>query len=92
MNKNEYAPVISEELGISQRKVCDVIEMYHGLLQEELFKDGYSVVSGFGSYHIRDRKARTYKLAFRDGKEVTIPEHKTVIFKPSRQMSTWLNV
>ena len=54
------------------------------LMTEGLVAEGRLVVSGFGTFKVVERKARTGRDLGK-GKPVQIPSHRTVVFVPSKQ-------
>jgi DNA-binding protein HU-beta len=63
-----------------------VVEQVLEAMMEGICTEGRLVVSGFGTFRVVKRKARTGRDLSK-GQPVSIPERNTVVFVPSRQ---WL--
>jgi DNA-binding protein HU-beta len=63
-----------------------VVEQVLEAMMQGICTEGRLVVSGFGTFRVVKRKARTGRDLSK-GRPVSIPERNTVVFVPSRQ---WL--
>lgn len=64
-----------------------VVEQVLEAMVEGICTEGRLVVSGFGTFRVVKRKARTGRDLSK-GQPVSIPERNTVVFVPSRQWLT----
>lgn len=85
MTRAELAKKIHEAHGgMTFEEARRTVETVLGLLTEGLCRDGRLLVSGFGTFKVMKRKARTGR-ALGKGSPVRIPTRKTVVFVPSRK-------
>lgn len=88
MTRAELAKRVHEAHGgITYQEAREVVESILTLMSEGLCREGRLLVSGFGTFKVVERKARTGRDLGK-GNPVQIPTRKTVVFVPSRQ---WLN-
>lgn len=83
MNKNELVSIVSDKLNMTRAQTEDVIDTFLDTIQETLSKDEKVVVSGFGTFEVRTRVARSGRNP-RTGEEINIPELKTPAFKAGK--------
>ncbi len=70
--------------GMTYASAQQVVEQVLEAMTEGICHEGRLVLSGFGTFRVVKRKARTGRDLSK-GKPVSIPERKTVVFVPSRQ-------
>ena len=78
--------VYSAHGGMTYASAQQVVEQVLEAMMEGICTEGRLVVSGFGTFRVVKRKARTGRDLSK-GRPVSIPERNTVVFVPSRQ---WL--
>lgn len=83
MNKNELVSIVADKLNMTRAQTEDVIDTFLDTIQETLSKDEKVVVSGFGTFEVRTRVARSGRNP-RTGEEINIPELKTPAFKAGK--------
>lgn len=88
MNKTELVAIIAENLeqkNVPVKKVVveDVLNELTKVVAETLAKDEKVVVSGFGTFEVRNRVQRTGRNP-RNGEAISIPEQKTPAFKAGK--------
>ena len=85
MNKTDLVVAVAEEVGITKKDAEKAIDVFLGKVQKAL-EDGESVkLSGFGVLQVKVRKERVGTSPI-SGEKITIPETRTVGFKPSRSL------
>ena len=88
MNKRELVRRLSEKTGLTiedSKVIIDTIfnaDPRRGIISEELARGEKVVITGFGKFTIRKRKARTARNP-RTGASVKVPPRKRVAFKTS---------
>lgn len=91
MNKAELIEAVQRELGAdcskahAERAVNSVLSSISGGLE----KDSTVQLVGFGSFHVRERKART-GLNPQTKQPIEIPASKTVGFRPGNKLKDQL--
>ncbi len=85
MNKNELVSIVSENLNMTRLQTEEVIDNFLNTIQETLSKGEKVVVSGFGTFEVRTRVARTGRNP-RTGEDISIPELKTPAFKAGKAL------
>lgn len=85
MNKRQMAEHIAECAGISLAQALRVIDCYHEGIAGELKQGGRVVLAGFGSYGIRERKARIGRNP-RTGETIQIAAAKVPTFKAGKAL------
>lgn len=89
MTKTELIKRLSERTGLPQKDVRAVLEALtdarpgKGVISEVLKGGGKVIVSGFGTFHVRERKARQARNPKTGGK-VKVPKRTYPAFKPAK--------
>jgi len=90
MKKTELIAKVAEKTGLSKKDVNEVINATIETM-EEAFKSGEKVsFIGFGSFEVVTRAPRVARVPG-TGKEVKIPETKSVKFKAGKQLKELVN-
>jgi len=85
MNKNELINEVARKTGLSRREAEAGVQTMLDLISKEITKGKKVTLTGFGSFDIGKRKARS-GVNPRTGKPINIPATKMPRFKPSRIM------
>jgi DNA-binding protein HU-beta len=85
MNKSELISEVARKTGLSQREAEVGIQNMLDLISAELKKSGKVTLTGFGTFDVGKRKARS-GVNPRTGKAIKIPASKMPRFKPSRSL------
>jgi nucleoid DNA-binding protein len=86
MTKRDLIVLISEETGLVQQQVLEVVQKTLDHICDAL-ADGSSVeLRNFGVFEVRVRKARIGRNPNRPEKDVAIPKRAVVKFKPGKEM------
>jgi nucleoid DNA-binding protein len=86
MTKRDLIVLISEETGMIQHKVLDIVQRTLDHICDAL-ADGTSVeLRNFGVFEVKVRKARVGRNPNQPEKDVAIPKRAVVKFKPGKEM------
>lgn len=80
MNKSELVYEVTNRLDVTRKEAEDVIDCFLDLIAENLANGDKVVLSGFGTFEIRDRVSRS-GVNPRTGERIDIPCQKTPAFK-----------
>lgn len=91
MNKEDLITRISEELDITKVDARKFIETFTLVITEALM-DGKKVqLVGFGSFEVRDRKARMGRNPRNPEMPIRIPARKAPVFSPGKNLKEAVN-
>lgn len=85
MNKTDLVVAVAEEVGLTKKETEKAIDVFLDRIKAELENDGIVKLSGFGVFSVKVRKERIGTSPV-DGNKITIPQTRTVGFKPSRNL------
>ena len=80
MNKSELVYEVTNRLDVTRKEAEDVIDCFLDLIAENLANGDKVVLSGFGTFEIRNRVSRS-GVNPRTGERIYIPCQKTPAFK-----------
>lgn len=80
MNKSELVYEVTNRLDVTRKEAEDVIDYFLDLIAENLANGDKVVLSGFGTFEIRNRVSRS-GVNPRTGERIDIPCQKTPAFK-----------
>lgn len=83
MNKAELTALVAESVNLTKKSTEEVIDTLFDIISETLATGEKVVISGFGTFEIRTRVARTGRNP-RNGEEIDIPRQKTPAFKTGK--------
>ncbi len=85
MTKKQLLQAIRQEGNYKVEEAKKALEVVLGVITEALAKGEKVTISGFGTFSVRTRKART---AVKPGtrERIEVPARKTVAFKPSKEL------
>jgi nucleoid DNA-binding protein len=86
MTKRDLVIRISEETGLVQQQVLDILQKTLDVMSNALAKGEKVELRNFGIFEIRVRKARTGRNPNHPGTDVPIPERAVVRFKAGKEM------
>jgi nucleoid DNA-binding protein len=86
MTKRDLVIRISEETGMVQQQVQDLLQKTLDAISTSLAKGEKVELRNFGIFEIRVRKARTGRNPNHPGTDVPIPERAVVRFKAGKEM------
>lgn len=87
MNKAELIESVAKELGSSKAEADRIVSAVLEGIQKGIKKDKKVQLIGFGTFDVRQRKARTGRNP-RTGEEIKIKASKTVGFKPGKELKS----
>jgi nucleoid DNA-binding protein len=86
MTKRDLVIRISDETGLVQQQVLDVVQKTLDYLAEALAKGEKIELRNFGVFEVKVRKARVGRNPNAPEKDVPIPQRAVVKFKPGKEM------
>lgn len=86
MTKRDLVVKISEETGLVQQQVLDVIQRTLDLISAALAKGETVELRNFGVFEVKVRKARIGRNPNAPAKDVRIPPRAVVKFKAGKEM------
>ena len=91
MNKKEFVAAIAENAGLTKKEAEAALKATFETIEKALVDGDKISVTGFGTFEIRERKARTGKNP-RTGESVKIAACKAPAFRPSNKLKANGNV
>ena len=88
MTKTELVRNVADATGLSQRDVRSILEAIaspKGVVSSTLKKGGKVIISGFGTFCTRERKARKARNP-QTGGSVKVPKRRYPAFKPAKKL------
>ena len=85
VTKKEIVKQISDDLGLTQLKVKDIVQKTFDAIMATLFEEGRIELRNFGVFEVKRRKARKARNP-RTGERVDVPPKSVVTFKPGKEM------
>lgn len=82
MTKAEIIEAVAKEAGLTKKAAGDALDAALTAIKKGIKKDKALTLPDFGTFKIRQRKARTGRNP-QTGKEIQIKASKTVGFRPS---------
>ena len=92
MTKAEFVDAIqkgAKGMSLSKRETEELADCMFDVLCKSLKKDKRFVYPGFGTFSVRNRKARTGRNP-RTGETIKIKASKTISFKPAPKLKSML--
>ncbi len=86
ITKRDLVVRISNELGMKQQDVLDVIQHTLDSVTEELAQGNTVVMRNFGTFEVRETKAKIGRNPKDPAKDVPIPPRAVVKFKTGKEM------
>src|SRR5580765_2652274 len=86
LTKRDLVIRISEETGLVQQQVLDVIQKTLDYIAQALAKGDKVELRNFGVFEVKVRKARIGRNPNAPETDVPIPERSVVKFKPGKEM------
>lgn len=83
MNKTELVSRVAEVSGLTKKDSEVALNSMLGAIQESLVAGEKVVLTGFGTFEVRDRKARVGHNP-RTGESISIPAQKSPAFKAGK--------
>ena len=86
----DVAEAIYTEIGLSRKDSSDILDMIIDEIVKELSQGNDVKPSSFGTFSLRDKKARTGRNP-KTGVEAVISSRRVISFKPSQTMRKIIN-
>ena len=90
MNKGEFVKIIAQKMGETDKKANAFYKAFVETVVESLNKDEKIILSGFGSFEIKERPSRT-RTNPSNGQKVQIPQTKVPSIKMSKSFKDSFN-
>lgn len=90
MNKTELVSKIAEQSEISKSDAAKALDAFLDAVTSELQNDGKVTLIGFGTFEVRERKARNGRNP-RTGKPLKIAASKVPAFKAGKKLKDAVN-
>lgn len=89
MTKAELVTKVAEEVGIKKVEAENAINTLLGAIKEVLKKEGRMALTGFGTFTVSKRKARTGRNP-QTGQPIKIKAAKVVKFRPGKDLKGYI--
>lgn len=90
MNKKDIIKKIAENTGVTQKDATIIVDEFLSVIVENVQTDKVSI-AGFGTFEVVERASRIGRNP-QTSKEIFIPEHKVVKFKPAKNFKDSVNI
>ncbi|MBQ4506159.1 MAG: HU family DNA-binding protein [Firmicutes bacterium] len=92
MNKSELVAAVVNQTGVKKKDAEAVVNATISTIENELTKKGGKVqLVGFGTFEVRERKARSGRNPRKPGEVVAIPASKAPVFKAGQGFKDKVN-
>ncbi len=90
MVKIDIVDKICEKVGFSNKEMAKIVETVFDIIKETLQREDKILVSGFGNFVIRNKRARRGRNP-QTGGDIEITRRRILTFKPSAVLKASLN-
>ena len=90
LTKADLADSIYATIPVDKGKSVQIVEEYIDLIKESLVANGKVMLSGFGLYKVKQKRARRGRNP-QTGESITLKARKVVKFKPSQLLRKAIN-
>ena len=90
ITRADVAETIYEQIGLSRKDSNDILDTMLDEIIQNLTKGNNVKLSSFGTFFLRDKKARIGRNP-KTGVEATITPRRVISFKPSQNMRNSVN-
>ena len=90
MNKSQFAEAIADKSGLSKRDAQKALDGFQDALQEAMQRGEKVSLTGFGTFEVRERAARTGRNP-QTGATMEVPASRNAAFKPGKAFKDALN-
>ena len=91
ITRADVAETIYEEIGLSRKDSNDILDMILDEITQELVAGHDVKLSSFGTFSLRDKKARAGRNP-KTGVDAVITPRRVISFKPSQTMRKEINL
>lgn len=85
LTKAELAELLFEHIGLNKRESKDMVDRFFELIHQSLLQGKDVKISGFGNFHLRDKKQRPGRNP-RTGEQIPIQARRVVTFHVSHKL------
>ena len=85
VNKTGLVKSLAEKTGVTQKDAAKVLDAVLESIQSTLAQGEKVQIIGFGTFEVRDRKARNV-ISPATGKEIKVPATRVPAFKPGKSL------
>ena len=90
MNKATLVNVLATKTNMTKKAAADALDTVLSAIVDALKKGDKVTLTGFGSFEVRNRKARTGRNP-QNGKEITIPKRNVAAFRAGKALKEAVN-
>jgi integration host factor subunit alpha len=90
MTKADLVDQVHQNVGFSRKEAADTVELALEIIKEALEQGENVKISGFGSFVVRQKRARRGRNP-RTGEELLITPRRVLTFKPSNVLRKAMN-
>lgn len=90
MTKADIIETVYVQVKLTKRESAEVVELVLETLKGTLVKGERVKVSGFGNFHVREKKSRVGRNP-QTGEEIAISARRVLTFRPSQVLKNALN-
>ena len=90
MVKVDIVDKICDKVGFSNKEVAKIVETVFDIIKETLQREDKILVSGFGNFVIRNKRARRGRNP-KTGGDIEITPRRILTFKPSAALKASIN-
>lgn len=90
MNKTDLINYVAGETGMTKKASAEAVAAVFNGVNAGLSADGKVVVTGFGSFEVKERAAREGRNP-KTGEAITIPAHNAVTFRAGKGLKDSAN-
>lgn len=91
MNKTELVAYVADQTGLTKKDSQAALEAVIGGIEDALKKGEKVQLVGFGTFEVRDRKARKGRNPQRPDEVMEIPASKAPVFKAGKGLKELVN-
>jgi DNA-binding protein HU-beta len=91
MNKAELIAAVAEKTGFTKKDAEGAVNACIGVIEEALIKGEKVQLIGFGTFEVRQRKARTGRNPRKPGETIEIAASKAPVFKAGKALKDAVN-
>ncbi|MDI9471452.1 MAG: HU family DNA-binding protein [Tissierellia bacterium] len=91
MNKTELIKRVSEKTGMTKKASADVLAAVLETIEEALVRGDRVQLVGFGTFEVRNRKARLGRNPQKPDEVMEIPASKAPVFKAGKGLKELVN-
>ena len=91
MNKAELITAVAEKTGTTKKEAEVAVNAFVSSIEEALKKGEKVQLIGFGTFEVRERKARTGRNPRKPGEVIEIAASKAPVFKAGRALKDAVN-